>query len=198
MHRVADTRDRLITATLELFRRQGYAATSLSQVTEAAGAPAGSLYHHFKGGKEELAEAVLTSAGAIYLQLLEAIWDAEDNPVSAVATFFDAGAVLLEETDFIDPCPVGTIAREVANTNEVLRATANNAFESWIAAAQTRLVDAGLDEGAATGFAITLVAGIEGGFVLARTARNADLLRSVGHRLAGALEVELKKLPTKP
>lgn len=185
------TRDRFITSTLELFRRQGYNATSLSQVTQAAGAPTGSLYHHFKGGKDDLAAAVVASSGSVYRELVIAIWDAAPDPVAAVADVFEGAAAVLEETDYIDPCPVGTVAREVASTNEPLRIIALGAFESWVGAVRERLLDAGMSEGAAGDLAVTLVAGIEGAFVLARTARDADLVRATGRQLAAAVAAEL-------
>lgn len=189
---MSTTRDRFIASTLELFRRQGYNGTSLSQVTKAAGAPTGSLYHHFRGGKDELTAAVLESAGAVYGALLEAIWDAEPDPAAAVSAFFDGAAVVLEESDFIDPCPVGTVAREVASTNEELRKAALGPFEAWMEAVRVRLLAAGLDDVAAQEFAAALVAAIEGGFVLSRTARDAELLRATGRRMARSLAVEME------
>lgn len=189
-----DTRDRFIASTLELFRRQGYHGTSLAQVTTAAGAPTGSLYHHFNGGKDELAAAVLEEAGAAYGQLLEAIWDAEPDPATAVVAFFDGAAAVLEESDFIDPCPIGTVAREVASTNDSLRRAALGAFDRWIMAARQRLEAAGLGAEAANELAVTLVATIEGGFVLSRTARDADLLRATGRRMADLVRSELDRI----
>jgi AcrR family transcriptional regulator len=194
---VASTRDRFIASTLELFRRQGYNGTSLSQVTAAAGAPTGSLYHHFNGGKDELTVAVLEEAGVAYGQLLEAIWDAEQDPVLAISAFFEGAAVVLEESDFVDPCPIGTVAREIASSNDVLRRAALGAFDGWMAAVRVRLVAAGLEREAAEEFAIASVAAIEGGFVVSRTARDADLLRATGRRLAAALKAELDRVPTR-
>ena len=49
-----------------LFRRQGYAATGVNQILETADVKAGSLYHHFPDGKQELAAAVVDSVGAAY------------------------------------------------------------------------------------------------------------------------------------
>ncbi len=129
---MADTRNRLLTATNESFRRRGYNGTSLKQVTEAAQAPTGSLYHFFPGGKDELAAEVITTSGAAYRELFEAIADAADSPGAAVTDFFDGAAAVLEETDFIDPCPIGTVAREVASTNEPLRVATERVFASWI------------------------------------------------------------------
>lgn len=193
---MASTRDRFIASTLELFRRQGYNGTSLSQVTAAAGAPTGSLYHHFKGGKDELTVAVLHEAGVVYGQLLEAIWDAEANPVAAVTAFFEGAAAVLEESDFIDPCPIGTVAREVASTNDRVRRAALSAFEEWMAAVRDRLEAAGVGSQQAEDLSIALVAAIEGGFVLSRTARDAELLRATGRQMAGAVRIELDRVST--
>ena len=109
-----DTRQRIVTATGELFRRQGYNGTSVKQVTAAAGAPFGSLYHFFPGGKEELGETVVRSSGQAYLELFEVIYDAAADPPSAVTDFFDGAATVLEETGYLDACPIGTVALEVA------------------------------------------------------------------------------------
>jgi hypothetical protein len=58
------TGERILFASAELFRRQGYAATGLKQVTGQARAPFGSLYHFLPGGKQQLAEEVLRTGGA--------------------------------------------------------------------------------------------------------------------------------------
>ena len=52
---VTDTRDRIVDAAVDLFRVHGYTGTAMKQVVAAADAPYGSVYHHFRGGKEELA-----------------------------------------------------------------------------------------------------------------------------------------------
>ena len=67
------TRDRIIVATNELFRRQGYNGTSLSQISKASGATIGSIYHFFPGGKEALAVAVVDATGEVYRELFESI-----------------------------------------------------------------------------------------------------------------------------
>ena len=59
------TRERIVRPQhLELFRRQGYAATGLKAILAASDAPYGSLYHFFPGGKEELGVAALHAGGA--------------------------------------------------------------------------------------------------------------------------------------
>ncbi|SIN49629.1 HTH-type transcriptional regulator YxaF [Mycobacteroides abscessus subsp. abscessus] len=62
----ADTRDRIVAATCELFRRQGMTGTGLKQIAQSAGAPFGSIYHFFPGGKAQLADEAIRAAGAMY------------------------------------------------------------------------------------------------------------------------------------
>jgi AcrR family transcriptional regulator len=119
------TRERIVTATGELFRRQGYNGTSLKQVTAAAGAPFGSLYHFFPGGKEELADEVIRTSGAAYRSLFELVYDAAADPPTAVTDFFDGAAAVLEETGYLDACPIrGT---RIGGGGETMAAVASEA-----------------------------------------------------------------------
>jgi AcrR family transcriptional regulator len=52
------TRERLLASARELFGRDGYEATSIEAVLEAAGVTRGALYHHF-ASKAQLFDAVL-------------------------------------------------------------------------------------------------------------------------------------------
>jgi AcrR family transcriptional regulator len=185
---VSDTRERILTATAELFRRQGYHGTSVKQVTEAAGAPFGSLYHFFPGGKEELGDAVLRSSGQAYLELFEMIYGAAAGPAEAITDFFDGAAAVLEETGYLDACPIGTVALEVASTNDRLRRATADVFESWVAAASRRLEAAGADGPWARELAVTLVAAIEGGFMLSRAAQSPEPMRVAGRSMRALVE----------
>lgn len=183
---MSDTRDRIVVATTELFRRRGFNGTALKDVTAAANATTGSLYHFFPGGKVQLAEAVIVESGAAYQQLFEAIAGGAAGPAEAVGEFFDGAAQVLADSDFIDVCPIGTVAREVANTHENLRVASDRVFSSWIEALVDRFVPAGLAAADARSLATTVVGALEGGFVLARSRRDAGVLRDVGqqvHRL---------------
>ncbi|MEJ6022858.1 TetR/AcrR family transcriptional regulator [Ramlibacter sp. PS4R-6] len=57
MEVAAPTRDKLLDAAAQLFYEQGYSATSMDQVRQAAGVSNGSLYHHFPT-KAQLADAL--------------------------------------------------------------------------------------------------------------------------------------------
>src|ERR1700757_3165473 len=70
MPRPDRSRSALIDTAATLFRRQGYAATGLNQILDEAGVKPGSMYHHFPQGKQQLAAAVVDTAGAAIEQLL--------------------------------------------------------------------------------------------------------------------------------
>jgi AcrR family transcriptional regulator len=188
---VASTRDRIVTATGELFRRHGYNGTSLKQVTMAARAPFGSLYHSFPGGKEELGEAVVLTSGQAYGELFEAVYDQAAGPAEAVTDFFDGAAQVLVETDYVDACPIGTVALEVASTNDRLRRATATVFAGWERSVAGRFAAAGIAPGDAEELATTLVAAVEGGFMLSRAARSPEPMRRTGRAVRRLVEAAL-------
>lgn len=169
---VTPTRNRILFATAELFRRQGYAGTGLKQVVSEAEAPFGSLYHHFPGGKQELAEEVIHTGGAFFQALVGAAYDEGATTEESVHAVFDGAAETLEATDFQDACPIATIALEVASTDDVLRRATAEVFEQWTAALTDRL--------GAREPALAVIAALEGAFVLCRARRTVEPMRAAG------------------
>jgi AcrR family transcriptional regulator len=180
------TRDRIMDATAELFRRHGYTGTGMKQVVESAAAPFGSLYHHFPGGKEQLGAEVVARAGRMYLELFEMIMDAAPDVVTGVEWFFAGAAETLRTTDYVDACPIETVALEVASTSEPLRVACHAVFESWLAGATDRFTAAGIEPATSRALAVAIVALLEGAFVLDRAARRTEALE-VGGRVAAEL-----------
>lgn len=72
-----------------LLRDQGYTATGRAQLLAESGVSNGSLYHHFPGGMEELAEAALEASGAVVADALREALDAARDAGEGVARFLD-------------------------------------------------------------------------------------------------------------
>jgi AcrR family transcriptional regulator len=170
------TRDRILYATAELFRRQGYHGTGLKQVVAAADAPFGSLYHHYPGGKTELGERVIETGGAFFQALVTAVYDAESSTEESVRAVFSGAAETLAATDYEDACPIATVALEVASTDERLRLATAAVFERWTAALTERLGDRAK--------ALAVIAALEGAFVLCRAARDTEAMHAAGEMAA--------------
>jgi AcrR family transcriptional regulator len=182
----ADTKDRILDTTAELFRRYGYTGTGMKQIVAEANAPFGSLYHFFPGGKAELGEEVIRRSGQMYRELFEAIADEAADFVSGVEDFFAGAAEVLRQTNYEDACPIATVALEVASTSEPLRKATADVFQSWIEAASERAVAAGVDEAAARELAITLICELEGAFLLCRAMKSTEPMKIAGANAAAA------------
>ncbi|WP_030754896.1 MULTISPECIES: TetR/AcrR family transcriptional regulator [unclassified Streptomyces] len=176
MRTTGDTRARIVTAATELFRRQGYAASGMKQIVAAADAPYGSAYHFFPGGKSQLGEEVIRTSGAAYLELIAGLFPASRAADMATATgdAFTAAAQTLRELDFTDPCPIATVALEVAGTHEALRLATAEVFASWTDGLAAFYRAGGMAGPAAHETASSVIALLEGAFMLGRAARSTD------------------------
>jgi len=169
-----DTRDRLVNVSAKLFGRQGLTGTGIKQVLVEAQAPFSSLYHHFPGGKTELAATVIRTSGARYQELVESVWDEVPDVIGAVAAVFDGAAMTLEATDFAVACPIATVALEVASTNEELRLATAQVFEAWTESGTRRLAAAGIDGNDARALALVIISLLEGAFILCQSAKSTE------------------------
>ena len=184
------TKDRIVGASAELFRRQGYAGTGVKQIVAEANAPFGSLYHFFPGGKEELGAETIRWSGALYLQLIDAFFDPKDI-VGSVERFFAGAAETVRETDYADACPIATVAGEVASTSEPLRQATADVFESWIVRTAKYMAEAGIPEARSRELAISTLAILEGAFLLSRAGRDTAPMAIAGATAAAAVRAAL-------
>jgi len=190
---VNNTKERIISTTERLLRRQGFTGTGLKQIVAEANAPFGSLYHFFPGGKEQLGAEVISSAGLMYQNLVTGVFDAAPDIVQGVRDCFDGAAAVLRETDYADACPIETVALEVASTNETLRTACAEVFESWIVEATRRFTDAGIPKSAARDLAVMVISALEGAFVLARGMKDARHVEIAGTFAASAVQDALRQ-----
>jgi AcrR family transcriptional regulator len=187
----AATKERIVERSAELFRRQGFAGTGVKQIVAEASAPFGSLYHFFPGGKEQLGEEVIRWSGAIYGQLIDAFFVPGADPVAATRDFFAAAALTVRESDYADACPIATVALEVSSTSEPMRLACADVFDSWIDAASDRFSEAGLPRKRSRALAISMLASLEGAFVLARALRSSEPVEVAGAAATAAVREAL-------
>jgi TetR/AcrR family transcriptional repressor of lmrAB and yxaGH operons len=177
------SREAFVRAAAGLMRRQGYAATGLKEIVVASGAPRGSLYFHFPGGKEELAAEALTRAGSELERAMRALLAGHEQLGPALAALVDVLAAGLEHSDFADGCPVATVALETSASSEPVRAAAQAAFAAWLAVIEERMLEAGLAPQRARQRALLVLSAVEGALVLARAQRSTAPLLAVREEL---------------
>lgn len=124
-------REQILAAGLRLFRERGFNATSVQDVTGAAGAPKGSFYNHF-GSKEDLGLAALAryqEAASLDAWLADASVPPLDRLRGLFGAMRDDGA-----TDaYACGCLMGSLGAELANTSPALRAAIADGFAAWAA-----------------------------------------------------------------
>ena len=146
MPRPDRSRAALVDTAALLFRRQGYAATGVNQILDTAEVKAGSLYHHFPGGKQELAAAVVDSVGAAIERQLRGFLDSGLPVTDIVDGWIDLLASGLA-SDQRDGCPIEPIATESVHASVQVREASARAFGGWCRAVADRLRADGWPDG---------------------------------------------------
>lgn len=186
MGKGARTRESMIATTASLLQKQGYHGTGLKQILAESGAPRGSLYFHFPGGKEELAQHALEWSGAEMHELLSEAIDGAPNLIGALQRTVQVLAERLEASDFVEGCPIATVALESAGSEALVDACAES-FRTWQALIRERLLRDGIAEAAVDPMASFVLSTIEGALLLSRTYRDTRPLRDVGLVLSGLM-----------
>jgi len=177
------TDERIVVAMTELLRRQGYAATGIKQVVDAADAPIGSIYHHFSGGKRDVAEAALRQSGAAYGELVGMLLAPYDDIAAGIEAAFGSAAETIAENEWLNMCPVATVAGEIADTEPALPTAAAEVIDAWGEKGTALYRTRGLAEPDARALILAVVASLEGAFILARTQRSTAPIVAAGRAM---------------
>lgn len=139
-----NVRDQLITASLATLHRKGFNATSVQDITEAAGVPKGSFYNHFDS-KEALGVEVVRLYGERAEQLRASAAAAGLAPLERIRREF---AVLVDanvHAEFACGCLLGNFSTELSAQSEPIRQAVRAAYAGWAAALHALLEQAQRD-----------------------------------------------------
>lgn len=181
----APTRERILEAARDLFWRRGYDATSPRAIMTESGAGQGSLYHFFDGKKDLGAAAIEESADALMVALGR-VFDERKPGLERIREWLEA------PREALAGCRMGRLAMENSILEqEELRAPIARYFKAVGREIERALRDAQerssisreIDPSA---LAMTLLAIVQGGYVLARATQDPGRLRAA---VRGALEL---------
>ena len=173
------TRDRTLDTATALVFEHGVAGTTLDDVRAAAKVSKGQLYHYF-ADKDNLIHAVID-------RTTQQVLDAQPQLTNlsswtAIANWFDHLVRLQTERQAVGGCPIGSLAGELAETDERARTRLAAGFDRWEAPLRR-----GLEQMRAEGklrrtadparLATATLAAIQGGLVLTQTRRDPQQLR---------------------
>lgn len=181
---MVDTRDRIIEATAALLEAQGFHGTGLNQIVRESGAPKGSLYYYFPGGKEELVSAAVVWSGSAAADRIRDVMAPHATGADALRSVVLTIAQSMRESDYRTGSPVASVALEMAAESDVVSDACSAVYDLWQGVVRDKLVALGHDRGQATRLAISIVAALEGAVVLSRASRSVLPLEHVARDLS--------------
>lgn len=186
-----ETRTRMIETTARLLQHRGYHGTSLNDILAASGAPRGSLYFHFPGGKEALAAEATRVAIDLATEALQEALAAAPDPAEGVRLYYEGAANLLVETDFAFGCPVAPVILDAAGGVAELEALCREAFETWTGTLREAFAAAGIPGDRADSLALLAVSTLEGLLLVARAYRDTAPLRAMAREIEAIIAASM-------
>lgn len=186
-----DARARLVEGMAELLWERGYVGTSPAAVLRRSGVGQGSLYHHFEG-KQELAVAAIDAGAAALRDAARATLDPPGHALERLERF------LLRDRDVLRGCRIGRLTQdpEVVATNALRRPVEETL--RWIREALADVIRTGQERGElldtlpADDLASTVLATLQGGYVLARAEDDPALFTSAVHGMLALLRSQAR------
>lgn len=163
------TREEAIDRIADVFRCYGYDGASLSEISKATRLGRASLYHHFPGGKEEMAREVFGQLGrAIGEDILQPL-TARGAPAERLERW--AKGVERFYAKGTKNCLLGAMV--LSGSSDRFAAELSASFQAWIDALTQAVRDAGIPKAEARRRAENAVGRIQGSLVVSRGLRDA-------------------------
>jgi TetR/AcrR family transcriptional regulator, transcriptional repressor for nem operon len=164
-------RERLVASAGELLHRQGAFATTLAQVAEAAGVPAGNVYYYFKT-KDDLIRAVI-EARTDQVRAMLGSSQTRRSPAARLKALTHQWAQMAELVARYG-CPFGTLTTELDRRDDGLDQEAATPIGLIIDWAEDQFRQ--LSRRDARDLAVQLFAGVQGAALLANAFRDPQLM----------------------
>jgi TetR/AcrR family transcriptional repressor of lmrAB and yxaGH operons len=169
---VHPTRLRLLQVATRLFQQRGYHAVGLAEILALSETPKGSLYHHFPGGKQELAEACITRIAASTMAALDEASASGTDIIGFLRQLGAESCAWLERTDWRDGSLLAVIGQEQGGGNGPLADAVRIAYQRIEMRLAKWLMLEGIAVARARDIAATIIAAHEGAMLLARCRRD--------------------------
>jgi len=127
-----NVREQLLSAGLDTLHRRGFNATSVQDITEAAGVPKGSFYNHFESKEALGAEAVFKYRETSETwKAVRALRDTKAAPLTRLRNYFENLTERALKSESWSGCLLGNFACELSNQSPLIREQVAVAFAEW-------------------------------------------------------------------
>lgn len=182
------TRTRLLLVATQLFQQRGFHAVGLAEILLLSEAPKGSLYHHFPGGKTDLAQACVARIAEATLAAVDQAADSGIDIIGFLQNLARETAAWLERTEWRDGSLLAVIGQEQGGADNALSEAVRIAYQRIEMRLTKWLMNEGIVAARAREIAATIIAAHEGALVLARSRRDAAPVKLVSDMLCGLVE----------
>jgi AcrR family transcriptional regulator len=155
-------KDEVLERLLTTFRERGYEGASLAELSAATGLVKSSLYHHFPGGKQDMAEQVMAYLEARLAADLYAPLRSNQPPAKKLSAMLDALDAFYDGGK--RACLYERLSASVDRAR--FRRPLRRAFATWMEAVETLCVEAGLSKTVARTRAEDFVVRVEGALIV--------------------------------
>ena len=188
---MASPRERMVMSAALLIRERGAHPTAIADVLEHSGAPRGSAYHYFPGGRTQLLCEAIDYAGEYIAEKIGTGASGLDVLDGLVAGYRKQ----LIRTDYRAGCPVVAVAVEAGDPAKQEQAAAvidraAAVFARWTGLIAQRLIADGVSPQRADELAMLTTTAIEGAIVVARASRDVKPLDLVHGQLRALMQAE--------
>jgi AcrR family transcriptional regulator len=166
------SRERMLDAAETLLREQGLAGAGIQEVVSRSGAPIGSVYYHFPGGKKQLVAEALRIHGEKARRMLGSAFAQEKPFEQLLRAFFQNAAKSFQQQGAQKGCAIGAVLLDLHAEDEALREVCDEILTSWIDSIAPYMP--GATPRNRRSFAAAVVCAIEGAFILGRARRSGQ------------------------
>ncbi len=177
-------RGRMVESAAVLLGAHGVTATSFSEVLAHSGAPRGSIYYYFPGGKAQLVRDSVEWTADQVLSYQRAC--PSRTPAGALTHFVDFFRRSVVSSHCRAGCPIAAVAIGSLSPEVALQSAVRAGFRSWTDLLTSQLVDRGLRRPRARALATVTVSAVEGALILCRAEGRVAPLDAVRRHLRQA------------
>ena len=162
------SKEQVITKLIPVFRHYGYEGATMSRLSEATGLKKASLYHHFQGGKEQIAEAVLEYIGHWINENVFAPLKSDKTPRERIQAMCE-GIDKLYQTGQ-EPCVLSVMS--VGEADNLFHQQLKHSLKKWTNTLAEIVEESGIEAKTARERAEDAIMLIQGALVLVRVSNN--------------------------
>jgi TetR/AcrR family transcriptional regulator, lmrAB and yxaGH operons repressor len=165
-------RDQILEAAITLIKQSGLSGSGINQILEHSGAPRGSLYYYFPGGKQQIVIESLTLYGDRVAGAFERVLSSKKTPADKISALFHFVADRFTEGLFAQSCAVGAVTLDLGADTAKIQLLVETIFKSWqaIIAQHLPIINA-VRRDSLAGLILSM---IEGAYVRGRAERSAQ------------------------